>query len=98
MLIFASILIILGVGASQYRNGLFTSFAMLFMTLLSGLIAFGFWEPIADAIEPGFQQGLRFLAGTEDFLVMIVLFGGSLWLMRLAYQFLAPEMIDQQGA
>src|SRR5205823_106556 len=97
MLIAATILIMLGAGHTAYRNGLFTSVAMLMMVLISGLIAFGFFEPLADLLELAFQQNVRALAGSEDFLVLAVLFAVPFWLMRLAYQWLAPEMIDEHG-
>ena len=54
----------LACGYAQYRNGLFSSFAMLIMVFLSGLAAFGFWEPIADLLDPLFQNNA--MAGTED--------------------------------
>ncbi len=97
MILVATIVCILAVGWTQYRNGLFTSVAMLMMVFLSGLIAFGFWEPLTNMLELAFQQNLRVFAGCEDFLVLALLFGGSLWLQRFAYQYLAPEMIDEHG-
>lgn len=97
MLLFGSVLLILGVAYAQYRNGLFTSVTMLMMVLLSGLVAFGFWEPLADGLERAFQQNLKWLAGCEDFLVILLLFSGTFLILRLVVQYLAPEMIEEHG-
>ena len=75
MLIFATLLLMLGMAYTQYRNGLFSAFAMLIMVLLSGLVAFGFWEPLADRIDPAFQNNA--LAGCEDMIVMVLLFSAD---------------------
>lgn len=98
MLVIATIVIMLATAYAQYRNGLFTSVAMLMMALISGLVAFGFWEPLADLLDMAFQQNLRVIHGTEDFLVLTLLFGLSMFGLRIAHQKLAPEMIDEHGA
>jgi uncharacterized membrane protein required for colicin V production len=91
----AALLIMIGCAYAQYRNGLFNSFAMLFMVLISGLVAFGFWEPLADLLDPIFQNNA--LSGCEDMIVMVLLFAVTLFLLRLAMTYLNPDMIDQQG-
>ena len=85
----------IAVAYSQYRNGLFGSCAMLVMVFLSGLIAFGFWEPMADKLEPAVQNGM--LGGCEDLIALAVLFGGALFGLRLAVNYLCPEMIAEHG-
>ena len=85
----------LAVGCAQYRNGLFTSVGMLLMVFVSGFIAFGFWEPIADFLDPVFQNSA--LAGCEDLIALILLFSVTLFMLRLAANYLAPDMIDQHG-
>jgi Colicin V production protein len=95
MLIMATLLIMVGTAYAQYRNGLFSSFAMLIMVLISGLVAFGFWEPLADVLDPVFQNNA--LAGCEDMIVMVLLFAVTLFLLRLATTFLNKEMIDEHG-
>ncbi|HZZ81401.1 MAG TPA: CvpA family protein [Gemmataceae bacterium] len=94
IMVFA-LLIMIGCAYAQYRNGLFSSIAMLFMVLLSGLVAFGFWEPIADLLDPIFQNNA--LTGCEDMIVMVLLFALTLFLLRLALTYLNPEMIEQHG-
>src|SRR5438105_2818691 len=95
MIMVSTLLIMLACGYAQYRNGLFTSFAMLIMVFFSGFVAFGFFEPIADLLEPLFQNNA--LAGAEDMIALIVLFAGSLFALRLATNHLCPELIDQNG-
>ena len=51
MILLFSFIVIAVVAFFQYRNGLFTSVAMLIQVLLAGLIAFGFWEPVADELD-----------------------------------------------
>ena len=80
---------------SQYRNGLFTSIAMLIMVILSGLVAFNFWEPIADLLDSGLQRTA--LMGCEDMIVLTSLFGVSLFALRLASNYLNPDMIEEHG-
>jgi len=96
MLMMLATLAIMGAAAwAQYRNGLFSSFAMLIMVLLSGLVAFGFWEPLADMLDPVFQNNA--LAGCEDMVVLVLLFAVTLFLLRLATTYLNTEMIDEHG-
>ncbi len=82
---------------AQYRNGLFTSIALLMMVLVSGLVAFGFWEPVADLLDLAGQQNLKAMAGTEDLVALAVLFCVTFGLLRLGYTYLAPEMIEAHG-
>jgi uncharacterized membrane protein required for colicin V production len=95
LLIIATILISLGVGWAQYRNGLFSSVAMLIKVVLAGLVAFNFWEPIADALDPAFQNNV--LAGSEDLLTLMALFALTLFVLRLLTNRIAPEMIEEHG-
>jgi len=96
-MIFAfSIVVILAVAYSQYSNGLFHAVAMLVAVLLSGLMAFNLWEPAADVLELSLQRGS--LAGCEDMLALTLIFGVTLFLLRLAiFNYLAPELIEQHG-
>ncbi len=91
----AALVIVLACGYAQYRNGLFSSFAMLIMVFLSGLVAFGFWEPIADFLDPVFQNNA--LAGCEDLIVLLILFSATLFGLRLSTNYLSPELIEENG-
>ncbi len=95
MITLFTVLIILACGAAQYRNGLFTSVAMVVMTLISGLVAFNFFEPIARALEPAFQDNM--LAGTEDMITLVTLFSVTMLVLRVAVNYLNPDMIDEHG-
>jgi hypothetical protein len=72
MLILLSLIVILIVAGSQYRNGIFTSATMLIQVLLAGVITFGLWEPAADELDAFFQDGR--MAGYEDCLALAGLF------------------------
>ena len=78
VLLIFSLIVVLIVAGSQYRNGIFTSATMLIQVLLAGIVAFGFWEPVADELDAYWQEGR--MAGCEDCLALaglfvIVLFG-----------------------
>src|SRR5258708_799712 len=88
--------IMFAVAYTQYRNGLFGSCAMLIMVFLSGLIAFNFFEPLADTFDASFQN--TSFAGCEDMLSLAFLFGGALFLLRMAVNYLCPDMITEHGA
>jgi hypothetical protein len=98
MLIVATIIIMLVTAYAHYRNGLFTSIYYFMAVLVSGLVAFSFWEPLSDLVDQGLQRNMKAVQGCEDFVVLCVLFGASLFLLRLGYQKLAPDMIDEHGA
>jgi hypothetical protein len=95
MLLIATLLVMLAVAYTQYHNGLFSACAMLIKVFLSGLIAFNFFEPISDALDTWLQT--TFLAGCEDMISLTLLFSVSLFVLRLATNYLAPEMIAEHG-
>jgi uncharacterized membrane protein required for colicin V production len=76
----------------QYRNGLFTSVAMIIQVLLAGLVAFSFWEPIADELDAYWSDGR--MAGYEDAIVLVGLFCLTLGGLRLVTNRLNKMMID----
>jgi hypothetical protein len=80
------------VGYTYFKEGVFAGFAMLVGTILSGIITFQFWEPLAGLIE-GEARGSP-LAGFEDALVLVGLFSLSLVLFRLGIQKLTQDYID----
>src|SRR5581483_384441 len=96
MLTLFTLIVIGAVGYAQYRNGLFSAFAMLIMVVLAGVVAFNFWEPLANLLDPTFQG--TFLAGTEDLIALTALFCLALGLLRWGVNTLAPAMIDYHGA
>jgi Colicin V production protein len=95
MIIVLTLVIMLVVAWTQYRNGLFTSVAYFIMVLLSGLVAFNYWEPIADILDSSFQNGA--LAGCEDLIALTLLFTLTFLALRLAVSYLNTDMIDEHG-
>jgi hypothetical protein len=90
-----TIVIILIVGYAQLREGLFTACTVLVNVVLAGLVAFGLFEPFAAWLEPNLSG--NFLANTEDFLALILLFCVAFVLLRSLTNYLAPEMIAFDG-
>jgi hypothetical protein len=82
MLTFLTILIMLVLGYVYLVDGVATAFTMFCNVFLAGLIAFNFWEPLADLLEPPFARS--FFAGYEDALCLVVLFSVILGILRLA--------------
>jgi hypothetical protein len=67
MLAILTVIIMLALGWVYWLEGLFTACVMVFNVLLAGLIAFNFWEPLANLVEPG-------LGGYADALCLTALF------------------------
>lgn len=81
MLLFLSVAVMLAVGYAFLREGLLTSLTMLVNVFFAGLVAFNFFEPLADALEPMFAGS--FLANYEDAVSLFGLFALVLGLLRL---------------
>lgn len=92
MLVGFTILLMLLVAYSLLQEGLIPAFCMNINILLAGLITFNFWEPIAEMIDPMLVGS--FLEGYEDALVMILLFGGSVALLRLGTSQVISSVIE----
>jgi hypothetical protein len=89
---FFTVVAMAAVAYAHLREGVFTAFAMLVNVLLAGLVAFNFWEPIAAGLEPAFTGS--FLRGYEDALSLVVLFCGTLAVLRWLTNSLAPAEIE----
>jgi hypothetical protein len=89
MLVFLTVVVIGVVGFACWREGVLTAFTILCNVFLAGLVAFGVWEPLAD--ELGKLLEGSFLAGYEDALCLFVLFSGTLALLRVLTNNLAPR-------
>jgi hypothetical protein len=99
---FFSVVIMLALGYAFLREGLFTAFCMCFNVFFAGLIAFNFFEPIADLLEPAFPvyKGADkppYFWGYEDVIALMLLFSISLGLLRLLTNSLAPNEVKFQG-
>lgn len=90
-----TIVLILAIGYAHMRDGLFTALCMLVNVVLAGLVAFCFFEPVADRLE-GVLQGGSWV-GYEDFAALIGLFAVAMLVARFATNSLAPDMLDFPG-
>ena len=89
MLAFLTVVLMAGVALAFWRQGLLAALVMCFNVVLAGLVAFNFWEPAADVLEP--RLAGTFLAGCEDGLCLVGLFCLALGLLWLATHVLAPR-------
>jgi uncharacterized membrane protein YidH (DUF202 family) len=80
MLILLTAAIMLICAYFYFREGLFTAVCMCVNVFLAGLIAFNFFEPLADSVEKSVRQ--TFLQGYEDFLCLIGVFSLALGVLR----------------
>lgn len=77
-------------------EGWFGAFCMFVNVLIAGLVAFNFWEPAADYLEPMFFG--TFLQGFEDALCLTLIFWLALMLLRVASNQFAPAEIEVHPA
>src|SRR5437660_1099586 len=95
MLVFFSILIMVIVALAGSRAGIFAALTRFINVILSGILAFQFWEPVADELDVLFSGGP--LAGYEDAFVLTALFALALVLLRMASERLAPKAAAFSG-
>lgn len=102
MLMFLTLAVMGAVAYASLREGLLTAITTLINVVLAGLIAFNFFEPLADQLEDVLRGS--FLAGYEDALALTLLFAGPLALLRLLTNNLAnsdqdlPALLQQVSA
>jgi len=75
MLQFFTVVIMLALGYAYLVEGMFTACLMCLNVIGAGLIAFNFWEPLANLMDP-------LLGGYEDALCLVLLFCVSLGALR----------------
>jgi hypothetical protein len=97
---FLTLFIMLIVTYAFWQEGVLTSFTMMCNVFAAGLVAFNFWEWIADQLDPLLAG--TFLHGYEDSVCLVLLFSLTLGLLRLTTNNLANRMIEyhpvlQQG-
>lgn len=96
-----TLLIIAGVAYANFAEGIFGAWAAFVMTVLSGIIAFSFFEPLAGVLEPMFANSV--LGGYEDGVALVAVFCGSYGIMRTiinsisARRFEYHALVDQIG-
>ncbi len=92
MLVAFTVALMLAAAYAFLREGLLTACCTFINVLLAGLVAFGFWEPLADRLETVLDDS--FLAGYEDCFVLVGLFAVTLGALRFATNSLAFTTLD----
>jgi Colicin V production protein len=97
-----SVLIVLAVAYSFWREGVFTAFCMFINVFVAGLVAFNFFEPLAGFLESMFAG--TFLDGYEDSISLVALAAATLGGLRAATNSLVNSeityepLVNQLGA
>jgi hypothetical protein len=91
-----TILIMAIIAYAYWREGPLTAFAMACNVLIAGLLAFNFYEPIADVFDPVFAGSI--MEGGEDALVLLLIFVPVLMLLRWATNALASTHLEYPPA
>jgi hypothetical protein len=92
MIVFVTLLMVVGVGYAYSREGLFTAVTMLCNVLIAGLLAFNFWEPLANRLDSLFKGSA--LEGYEDAFVLLPIFCITLGLLRLVTNNLSHKVVE----
>jgi uncharacterized membrane protein required for colicin V production len=95
MLPVATLLIMAVVVYVYWREGLLTAVTMFVNVLLAGLVAFNFYEPLADLLDPLFAGSI--LAGYEDGICLVGLFALAFGLLRLLTNSMASTELEYPG-
>ncbi|HEX5271106.1 MAG TPA: CvpA family protein [Gemmataceae bacterium] len=91
-----SLLVIGAVCYAFWREGPLTGFAMCINILIAGVLAFNFWEPIADQLGPAFDD--TFAKGIEDCVALMLVFLPVLMLLRWLCNAIAPTYLEYPPA
>ena len=76
-----------------YAEGLWGASLMFVNVMLAGLIAFDFYEPLADAMD----RSIGLLANYSDFLALVILFALVFSLIRFVTDSIAPTLVRFPG-
>jgi uncharacterized membrane protein required for colicin V production len=93
---FLTVIIMLGAAYAFFRQGVLAAFAMTVNILLAGLIAFNFFEPIADQLTSMLEGS--FLQGYEDSFCLVAVFSLTLAFLRWASNDLIHTVIEYHPA
>ena len=81
--------LILGMTYALLSEGLWGSALMFFNVLFAGIIAFNFYEPLAELLA----ANVSFISGFADTLCLMALFIVALVMLRLTTESIAPSMV-----
>lgn len=84
------ILCIVACAGFMLQEGVFSAAIIFICTVLGGLIAFNFYEPLGDFL----RRNVTFLGRYTDFITMMVLFAGSVTALRLISEYVSPMMVQ----
>ncbi len=91
-------LIVLVFGLVAYlvaSEGIWTAVMMTIVVILSGLVAFNFFEPAAELLQ---NNGLAGYAFQLDFVMLVGIFAACVGLLRLALFQLSPDEVETPEA
>ena len=83
------LMLVLGMTYALTSEGLWGAALAFFNTLFAALIAFNFYEPVAQLLV----ENASFMANFADLFALMILFIVPLFLFRLATETLAPAMV-----
>lgn len=86
---FIVVALILGFTYVMMSEGLWGSALMFFNVLFGAIIAFNFYEPVAQIIV----DNASFIAHLADMISLMLLFSATVMVLRVATEYLAPAMI-----
>jgi len=95
MLMGLSCLIIVAVAWISLQDGVLTAAARCAAVMLSGLVAFNFYEPLAEYLDPMVTG--TFLEGTEDALSLAGLFALTAALLRMLIDNMADQDVEMSA-
>jgi hypothetical protein len=84
------ILLIIACAAVLMNEGVFSAAVIFFCTILGGLIAFNYYEPVAGLLA----RNLSFLVGYEDIIAILGIFALAVTGLRLVTEQIAPTMVE----
>ena len=99
---FLTLIIMLAGAYAFWRQGVLAALAMTINVLLAGLVAFNFFEPIAEQLDSMLHD--TFLHGYEDSFSLVALFSLTLLFLRWASDSLIhtlvqyPPLVQQGGS
>ena len=94
MLFGFTLVVTLIVAYAAVREGVLTAIANLVNICIAGVVAFEFFEPMADSLEETLRGGM--FSGLEDSLSLFILFAPTLGLLRFLTINLAPQEVELQ--
>jgi uncharacterized membrane protein required for colicin V production len=95
MIAILCVVLILVVAYAHFQEGMFNAAAWCFGTLLAGVVAFNFYEPVADAVGDSLRG--TGLDDCEDAIALTILFALVFGALKAAVNAIAPREIALPG-